>query len=310
MGTSILHRGPDHSEIWIDEAPRVGLAHNRLSIIDLSPAGNQPMASASGRYVIAYNGEIYDHSSIREELAEQGAAPQWRGHSDTETLLAAIDAWGVRRALERSTGMFAFALWDKAERTLILARDRLGEKPLYYGRQHPGAPFLFGSELKAVAAHPQFRRDIDRGALILLVRYNYIPAPYCIYEGMRKLPAGCFLSLREGVSEPAIEEYWSGAAVAEAGVANPLELSDEEAIERAGAAAGSGDRATDDRRRAARRLPFGRGRFVDGRCADAEAVSAAGEDLHDRLPRGRLQRGRARPGGGAASRRRITRSCT
>lgn len=231
MGRSILHRGPDHSDIWIDEGARVGFVHNRLSIIDLSPAGNQPMASASGRYVISYNGEIYDHLGIRDELLEQGVAPSWRGHSDTETLLAAIDAWGVRGALERSTGMFAFALWDKAERTLTLARDRLGEKPLYYGRQHPGGPFLFGSELKALATHPQFRRDVDRGALILLVRYNYIPAPYCIYEGMKKLPAGCLLTLREGAAEPAIEEYWSGAAVAEAGIANSLDLGDEEAID-------------------------------------------------------------------------------
>ena len=230
MSRSIRHRGPDHSATWMDEAARVGLAHNRLAILDLSPAGNQPMTSATGRYVIAYNGEIYNHLAIRDELAGMNRAPSWRGHSDTETLLAAIDAWGIRGALERSVGMFAFGLWDKSERSLTLARDRLGEKPLYYGRQRVGGPFLFGSELKALAEHPQFRRDVDRGALTLLLRYNYIPAPFSIYQGIRKLPAGTILTLRDDAEEPAIEEYWSGAAVAEAGIADPLDIADEEAV--------------------------------------------------------------------------------
>ena len=230
MNRCILHRGPDHSDLWLDEEARVGFAHNRLAIIDLSPAGNQPMTSPSGRFVIIYNGEIYNHLEIREELLGAGLAPNWKGHSDTETLLAAIDAWGIRGALDRSTGMFAFALWDKAERRLTLARDRLGEKPLYYGRQYDGGPFLFGSELKALAVHPQFRRDIDRNALTLLLRYNYIPAPFSIYSGISKLPPGTFLTLGGG-SQPVIEEYWSGAAVAESGAANPIELSDEEAVD-------------------------------------------------------------------------------
>jgi asparagine synthase (glutamine-hydrolysing) len=188
MSRSILHRGPDRSDLWLDETAGIGLAHNRLAIVDLTAAGNQPMISPSGRYVIVYNGEIYNHQQVRHELADAGVRRSWNGHSDTETLLAAIDAWGVRRALERSTGMFAFALWDRAERTLTLARDRLGEKPLYYGRQRAGGPFVFGSELKALAVHPQFDRVVDRRALTLLLRYNYIPAPFT--TGFKSFPLG------------------------------------------------------------------------------------------------------------------------
>ena len=162
MARSIRHRGPDHSAIWVDPEPEVGFAHNRLAIIDLSPAGNQPMHSHSGRYVIVYNGEIYNHQELRKQLEDEGKAANWAGHSDTETLLAAIEAWGLRKALEHSVGMFAFALWDRRERELILARDRIGEKPLYYGRQSAGGPFLFGSELKALAQHPQFEPEVDR----------------------------------------------------------------------------------------------------------------------------------------------------
>jgi asparagine synthase (glutamine-hydrolysing) len=231
MARTIRHRGPDHSDVWIGTQAQVAFAHNRLAIIDLSAAGNQPMVSQSGRYVIAFNGEIYNHLEIRDELTGAGLAPNWNGHSDTETLLAAIEARGVRGALERSTGMFAFALWDKAERTLTLARDRLGEKPLYYGRQEPGGPFLFASELKALAAHPQFRADIDRQALTLLLRYNYIPAPLSIYRGIAKLAPGAILTLRQGAGEPEIERYWSAAAVAEAGAADPLQLGYAEAVD-------------------------------------------------------------------------------
>lgn len=231
MNRSIAHRGPDHSGTWLDDAAGLAFAHRRLAIMDLSPAGNQPMASSSGRYVIIYNGEIYNHQDIRNELADAGLAPLWNGHSDTETLLAAVEAWGIRGALERSSGMFALALWDKAERKLVLARDRLGEKPLYYGRQGAGAPFLFGSELKALVAHPQFRREVDRGALSLLLRYNYIPAPHSIYRDIHKLPAGAILTLLHPAAEPRIDYYWSGSAVAEAGLSHPAKLSDEEAVE-------------------------------------------------------------------------------
>jgi asparagine synthase (glutamine-hydrolysing) len=228
MARSIRHRGPDHSAVWLDVESRIGFAHNRLAIIDVSPAGNQPMHSHSGRYVIVYNGEIYNHQELRKQLEDEGQAPNWAGHSDTETLLTAIEGWGLRKALERSVGMFAFALWDRRERDLILARDRLGEKPLYYGRQTAGGPFLFGSELKALAQHPEFESDIDREALALYLRFNYVPTPYSIYRGISKLRPGCFLTFSEGGGEPLIEEYWSARAVAEAGAADRLRVSPEE----------------------------------------------------------------------------------
>jgi len=232
MGRSLLHRGPDHSDLWIDSDGQVAISHNRLAIVDVSPAGHQPMRSKSGRFVIVYNGEIYNHREIRAELISVGAEPCWKSHSDTETLLAAIEQWGVRGALERSTGMFAFALWDRAKKTLTLARDRLGEKPLYFGRQAgAGAPFFFASELKAIAQHPEFRREIDHDAVALLLRYNNIPAPFSIYRGIAKLLPGTILTLRAGSSEAETNDYWSGAAVAEAGVANPSLMSDKDAID-------------------------------------------------------------------------------
>ena len=232
MAASIRHRGPDHRAVWLDREAQVGLAHDRLAIIDVSPAGNQPMHSASGRYVIVYNGEIYNHGDIRDELSAAGHGCNWKGHSDTETLLAAIEAWGIRGALDRSTGMFAFALWDRSDRALTLARDRVGEKPLYYGR--PGGargPFLFGSELKAIARHPEFRPDVDRQALTLLLRYGYIPAPFSIYRGIAKLPPASLLTLTNANAAPQIEAYWSGAEIAEAGIADPLRLTPEETID-------------------------------------------------------------------------------
>ncbi|QNM83144.1 asparagine synthase (glutamine-hydrolyzing) [Sphingomonas sabuli] len=231
MCASIRYRGPDHSATWMDADARVGFAHNRLAIVDLSPAGNQPMHSHSGRFVTAYNGEIYNHLDIRSELESIGKAPPWAGHSDTETLLAAVEAWGIRGTLERATGMFAIALWDRQERRLVLARDRLGEKPLYYGRQQGGAgPFLFGSELKALRCHPQFEAEVDRDALTLLLRFNYIPAPHSIYRGISKLMPGTFLTLR-GDAAPEIETYWSVAEAAERGVADRLFLSDGDAVD-------------------------------------------------------------------------------
>ena len=165
MARSIRHRGPDHSAVWLDVESQVGFAHNRLAIIRRSPAGNQPMHSHSGRYVIVYNGEIYNHQELRKQLEAEGQAPNWAGHSDTETLLAAIEAWGLRRALEQSVGMFALALWDRRERELILARDRIGEKPLYYGRQsgRRSVSVRFGAEGSGAA--PAIRsRDRSGGA--------------------------------------------------------------------------------------------------------------------------------------------------
>ena len=220
MADRIVHRGPDDAGYWCDVERGIGFGHRRLSILDLSPAGHQPMHSPSGRYVIAFNGEIYNHLELRKELEAKGEVA-WRGHSDTETMLAGFDAWGVRQTVERCIGMFAFAVWDKALRVLTLARDRLGEKPLYYGWQGSGAnrAFLFGSELKALKAHPAFSAGIDRGALCLLLRYNAIPAPYSIYEGIAKLDPGCMLSLSLDRPEPQISQYWNLPEVARAGVA-------------------------------------------------------------------------------------------
>src|SRR3954447_12364364 len=182
----IAHRGPDDHGIWTDEEAGIGLGHRRLAIVDLSPAGHEPMHSADGRFVVTFNGEIYHHSELRKALEEAGAVPPggWRGHSDVEVFLEGIVTWGLPETLRRSVGMFAFALWDRKERTLSLVRDRFGEKPLYYG--WVGKDLVFGSELKALRAHPEFERRIDRGALRLLASRTYIPAPLSIYEDVFK----------------------------------------------------------------------------------------------------------------------------
>lgn len=228
MANRILHRGPDDGGVWCDAQARIGFGHRRLSILDLSPAGHQPMVSGSARYVIAFNGEIYNHLDLRKQL--DGLT--WRGHSDTETLLAGFDAWGIQGAVERCIGMFAFAVWDKATRTLTLARDRMGEKPLYYGWQGTGSQrtFLFGSELKALRAHPAFAADVDRGALSLLLRHAYVPAPYSIYQGIAKLEPGCLLTVSMGQPRPSIQVYWSAVSVARAGRANPFKGTPDEAV--------------------------------------------------------------------------------
>lgn len=226
MADTLVTRGPDDSGLWHETAgdTAIGLAHRRLSILDLSPAGHQPMACHAGRYVIAFNGEIYNHLDVRTELQAAGHAPTWRGHSDTETLLAGFVAWGVRATLQRCIGMFAFALWDKKDQVLTLGRDRLGEKPLYYGWQGhgKGACFLFGSELKALKAHPVFLAQIDRNALCLLMRHNYINAPHSIYQGIYKLPPGHVLTVSMRRREPVLEQFWSLLEVAQAGVAHPF----------------------------------------------------------------------------------------
>ena len=231
MTATLAHRGPDDEGVWVDRQARVGLGHRRLSIIDLSPAGHQPMLSPSGRFVITLNGEIYNYGDLRKELEASGHGFQWRGHSDTEVLLAGFQAWGIGQTLERASGMFALGVWDKKERALFLARDRLGEKPLYYGRQHgPKSPFLFGSELKALLSHPCFDATVDREALALFVRFLAVPAPKSIYRGISKLMPGTLLTVRDG-AEPVIEPYWSGAEVARSGVANRLDLSPEAAAD-------------------------------------------------------------------------------
>jgi asparagine synthase (glutamine-hydrolysing) len=236
MSDAMLHRGPDDGGTWHDAEQGIAFGHRRLSIIDLSPAGHQPMASHDGRYVICYNGEIYNFQDLRAEL--DGKKIPFRGHSDTEVLLAAVVEWGVAETLKRCNGMFAFALWDRIERCLYLSRDRLGEKPLYFG-WNAGA-FLFGSELKALAAWPGFAPEIDRGALALSLRHNYIPAPYSIYRGIYKLPPATLLRLNPALqaSDPGLSEiarhfepYWSAREAAEQGCANPFQGSDDDAVE-------------------------------------------------------------------------------
>ncbi|MDP5238378.1 asparagine synthase (glutamine-hydrolyzing) [Uliginosibacterium sp. 31-16] len=217
MNDRIVHRGPDDAGYWWDEEQGIALGHRRLSILDLSPAGHQPMVSACARYVIAFNGEIYNHMALRAELEAAGAAPAWRGHSDTETLLAGCAHWGVKATLQRATGMFALALWDRETRELVLARDRIGEKPLYYGWQ--GDCLLFGSELKALKAHPACVGEINRDAITLLLRYNYIPAPHSIYAGISKLRPGCLLSLKTGERVLGEESYWDPREAVAGGLA-------------------------------------------------------------------------------------------
>ena len=237
MADTVAHRGPDDAGVWIDRAAEVALAYRRLAVIDPSPAGRQPMQSASGRSVIVFNGEIYNHLDLRRQIeAQRPNARTWRGHSDTETLLAAIECWGVEEALQAATGMFAFAFWDREERTLCLARDRMGEKPLYYGWQN--GVFLFGSELKALAAHPAFEGDVDRDALALLLRHGYIASPWSIYKGVRKLPAGTYIKLVAGASPqrrigelPEPRRYWSLREVVAAGQAQPFEGTPEDAVD-------------------------------------------------------------------------------
>jgi len=230
MAACIETRGPDDAGAWTDPEAGLALAHRRLSVIDLSPAGHQPMVSPCGRYALVYNGEIYNHQDLRAELDKEGGGFDWRGHSDTETLLAALRHWGVQGALERLNGMFAFALWDRSERHLFLARDRMGEKPLYYGRC--GDTFLFGSELKALTAHPAWRGAVDREALALYMRHNYVPAPWSIYAGISKLPPAHFVTVRadgRDVGEPVC--YWDLGRIASSGTGaaggEPAALTDE-----------------------------------------------------------------------------------
>jgi asparagine synthase (glutamine-hydrolysing) len=230
MSASISHRGPDDSGIWLDAAAGIALGHRRLSILDVSTAGHQPMMSPSGRYVIVFNGEIYNHSDIRSEIDLFEPAPRWRGHSDTEILLAAFERWGIEASLKRTVGMFALALWDRQERSLILARDRIGEKPLYYGWQ--GDVLLFSSELKALRAHPAFLGSIDRSVLTEYFRHGYIAAPHSIYQGIFKLMPGTYMQFSEHGVTPRPITYWSLRDVAAKGLAEPFAGNDAEAVSR------------------------------------------------------------------------------
>ncbi len=243
MALAIQHRGPDDAGAWVDEQAGIALGHRRLSIVDLSAAGHQPMLSTSGRFVLAFNGEVYNHLEMRGEL--EGNGVNWRGHSDTETLLAAFEQWGVEATLKRTVGMFAIALWDRQTRTLHLARDRFGEKPLYYGWVGSGdsAAFVFGSELKALRAYPGFANPVSREALAQYMRFIYVPAPRSIYQNIYKLEPGCLLSITDTVppapSQPLrppasydglkLQRWWSLAEVVEAGANNPI-TDEQEAI--------------------------------------------------------------------------------
>jgi len=226
MGAAVAHRGPDAAGTWQHRALGVAIAHQRLSILDLTQAGNQPMASASGRYMIAFNGEIYNHQALRRQLDSAGLAPIWRGHTDTETLLAAIEVWGLESALHRCVGMWALALVDEDQKVLHLARDRFGEKPLFWGLSGSGSSqaLLFGSELASMRVFPYFNNVIDRSALAQFLCFGQVPTPLSIYSGIAKLKAGHFVSiplpLIQGAPLPRSRAWWQFCSVIEGGAAD------------------------------------------------------------------------------------------
>ena len=227
MADAISHRGPDNMGVWSDHNPSIGFAHSRLSILDLSSAGNQPMHSSSGNYVIIFNGEIYNHKSLRSEL-ESINQRNWLGHSDTETLLAAIEEWGLKKTLVKAKGMFAIALWDKSSNKLSLACDRIGEKPLYYGWVNN--QFVFSSELKSMKVFPEFNNVIDRKSLALFLRFNSIPAPYSIYKDIFKLEPGQIVEINSHSNKLEKYKFWSLEEVYKNGSENKFRGSSIQAI--------------------------------------------------------------------------------
>jgi asparagine synthase (glutamine-hydrolysing) len=226
MTDTLVKRGPDDSGVWSDAQNSIALGHRRLSVIDISEHGHQPMTSADGRYVIVYNGEIYNFKALSIELEKAGHS--FRGHSDTEVILAAFSEWGLEKAVSLFDGMFAFALWDRKNGDLSLVRDRIGEKPLYYGAQN--GTLYFASELKAIRAHADFQPVIDRNALISFLQFSYIPAPDSIYSGIRKLLPGHILRLKSPVSTVDSKPYWSLENSVHTGAADPYQGTDEEAV--------------------------------------------------------------------------------
>jgi asparagine synthase (glutamine-hydrolysing) len=228
MMDAIAHRGPDAEGSWSDPEAGIAVGHRRLSIIDLSSAGSQPMLSADGRLVISYNGEIYNHLELRARLEAEHRAPNWRGHSDTETLVAGISAWGLEVTLRRANGMFAFALWDRRRRTLQLARDRFGEKPLYYGLA--GKTLLFGSELKALRRHPAWNGVIDRAGLVSLMRKGYVEEPLSIFESVRKLPPGSWIEFASPSGDAAPVAYFDALATARQAFARRVKTAPDQLI--------------------------------------------------------------------------------
>ena len=289
MAEAIAHRGPNGQGAYVEAECGLALGHRRLAIIDLTEAGAQPMRSANGRWVITYNGEIYNFEEMRSALEQAFGQRAWRGHSDTEVLVETVAALGVEEALRRTNGMFAFAIWDRQERALYLARDRMGEKPLYYG--WAGHAFLFGSELKALAVHPKFRRDMDPGAMSLFLQYGYVPDPLRIYRGFAKLPPGHFVRLAFDAAPgqmPQSRPYWD-LPRAEAGTG------------RSGGGRGDPGPPAARRDRVCRMLadvPLGA--FLSGGIDSSTVVALMQAqsarpraDLLDRLQRGGLRRGRA-----------------
>ena len=233
MNSALHHRGPDAEGSWQDDRLGLVLGHRRLAIQDLSPAGAQPMHSVCGQYVLVFNGEVYNHLELRQQLGEQGIIVDWRGHSDTETILACFANWGVEKTLNSMTGMFAIALWDRLDQVLTLARDRMGEKPLYWGWQNDS--LYFSSELKGLKAHPKFQADINRDSIALLLRHNCIPAPYSIYQGIEKLQAGHWIQLSlsdlDNAKHAKSQAYWRLNDVVESGLSNPFTGSPEQAVD-------------------------------------------------------------------------------
>ena len=229
MTDAMPHRGPDDAGAWMDETHGVALGHRRLSILDLSPEGHQPMASASGRFQMVFNGEVYNFAELRQRL--EGLGHAFRGHSDTEIMLAAFEQWGIQEAVAEFVGMFAFAVWDREAATLFLVRDRLGIKPLYYGEV--GGRLAFASELKALRSLPGFAATLSRAAITEFLRLSYVPAPLTIYEGIRKLRPGHLLAVRRVEGEIVTEErpFWRLADVVEQGLQHPFQGSDAEATE-------------------------------------------------------------------------------
>jgi asparagine synthase (glutamine-hydrolysing) len=209
---ALMHRGPDAKGFWFDKNTQIGLAHSRLSILDLSPAGHQPMISPCGCFVLVFNGEIYNHLDLRQALEKDGGAFNWKGKSDSETLLAGLRHWGVETCLKKLNGMFAFALWDRTKQKLYLARDRMGEKPLYYG--HSASTFVFASELKAITAHSKWHGKINREALAMFMRYSHVPSPFSIYNGIKKIPPAHYVVISDQGKEVSPPKcYWSLAGL-------------------------------------------------------------------------------------------------
>ena len=292
---TLVHRGPDDGAVWTDAAAGIALGHRRLSILDLSARGSQPMHSACGRYAITFNGEIYNFAELRERLEIAGC--RFRGSSDTEVMLAACAAWGLETALREFNGMFAFALWDRAAECLYLARDRAGEKPLYFGGF--GHEFLFASELKAFRAAPRPPGEIDPGAVALFARHGYVPAPYTVYRGVKKLLPGHWMKVTRSGAQPPVS-YWSARDTAEVGLARPFEGSADEAIARLESLLRDAVLI-----RMAADVPLGA--FLSGGVDSSTVVSLMQSQthkpvlhLHHRLPRERLQR--SREGAGAVAR--------